>query len=149
MSRSTRGERAVTTAQGKAADRTPARGRALTVLLWILQVVVAGFFLMSAMGKFSNVEPAKSTFEAIGFGDWFRNLVAVLEVAGAAALFVPRLAGPAGLALAGLMVGATLTESFVSGGGVVMPLATLVLCAVIAWGRWESTTRLWAAVTRR
>ncbi|WP_220448216.1 DoxX family protein [Nonomuraea diastatica] len=138
----------MTIAESKA-DRTAASGRALSVVLWVLQVVVAGFFLMSAMGKFANVEPAKSTFEAIGFGDWFRNLVAVLEVAGAVALFVPRLAGLAGLAFVGLMAGATLTELFVSGGGVVMPLTTLALCAVIAWGRRQSTARLRAVVTRR
>ncbi|MEO3796333.1 DoxX family protein [Nonomuraea sp. B10E15] len=138
----------MTTTESKA-DRTAAGGRVLSAVLWFLQVVVAGVFLMSAMGKFSNVEPARSTFEAIGFGDWFRVLVGVLEVAGAVALFVPRLAGLAGLAFVGLMAGATLTESFVSGGGVVMPLTTLVLCAVIAWGRRRSTVRLWTVVTRR
>ncbi|MFG1705124.1 DoxX family protein [Nonomuraea sp. M3C6] len=128
------------------APHTTAAGRLLNVALWILQVAVAGFFVMSAMGKFANAEPSASTFEAIGFGDWFRNLVGVLEVAGAVALFVPRLAGLAGLAFAGLTVCATLTELFVSGGGVVLPLVLLALSAVIAWGRRASTARLWALV---
>ncbi|SEG86988.1 DoxX-like family protein [Nonomuraea solani] len=125
--------------------RQTAAGRVGNVALWVLQVAVAGFFLMSAMGKFTNAEPAASTFEAIGFGDWFRHLVGVLEVAGAAGLLVPRLAGLAGLAFVGLMAGATLTELLVFGGGAVLPLVTLVLCAVIAWGRREST----AALARR
>ncbi|PZG18583.1 DoxX family protein [Nonomuraea aridisoli] len=117
--------------------------RAGNVALWILQVVVAGFFVMSALAKFTNAEPAASTFEAIGLGDWFRHLVGVLEVAGAAGLLVPPLAGPAGLALAALMVCATLTELFVLGGGaVLMPLSLLVLCAVIAHGRRAATARL-------
>ncbi|MFC4123249.1 DoxX family protein [Nonomuraea zeae] len=131
-------------------DRTATTGgRVLNVALWVLQVAVAGFFLMSAMGKFTNAEPAASTFEAIGLGDWFRHLVAVLEVAGAAALFVPRLAGTAALAFVGLMCGATLTEAFVSGGGVFLPLLLLVLSAVIAWGRRASIAALWARLTGR
>ncbi|MET7335128.1 DoxX family protein [Nonomuraea sp. NPDC005650] len=126
---------------------TPTTGRrAANVALWALQVVVAGFFVMSAVSKFANAEPSASTFEAIGWGDWFRYFVGVLEVAGAVALFVPRLAGVAGLAFAGLAVCATLTEVFVSGGSVVLPLVLLALCAVIAWGRRESTARLWAQV---
>ncbi|MFI7610800.1 DoxX family protein [Nonomuraea terrae] len=98
--------------------------------------------MMSAMAKFTNAEPSASTFAAIGLGDWFRHLTGALEVAGAAGLLVPPLAGVAGLALAVLMVCATLTELFVSGGAVVMPLSLLVLCAVIAWGRRAATARL-------
>ncbi|MEU8401394.1 DoxX family protein [Nonomuraea sp. NPDC048892] len=119
------------------------------VALWGLQIVLAGFFLMSAMGKFGNAEPAASTFAAIGWGDWFRNLTGALEVAGAVGLLVPRLAGVAGLAFVGLTACAALVEAFVSGGGVFLPLAVLVLCAVIAWGRRDGTARLWAALSRR
>ncbi|SDK89674.1 DoxX family protein [Nonomuraea jiangxiensis] len=132
---------------------SPARprgaGTVVGIALWALQVVVAGFFLMSALGKFTNAEPSASTFEAIGLGDWFRHFVGVLELLGAVALFVPRLAGPAGLALVALMAGATLTELFVLGGGGVLPLILLALSAVIAWGRRESTARLWSSVTGR
>jgi putative oxidoreductase len=124
----------VTTAQ-----KTGATGRVRNIAFWVLQAVVAGLYLMSAMGKFSNAEPAASTFEAIGWG--------VLETAGAAALFVPPLAGAAALAFVVLMVCATLTEQFVSGGGVVLPLALLVLSAAIAWGRRASTARLWARIS--
>jgi putative oxidoreductase len=127
-------------------NRKTAARRMIDVALWILQVPVAGFFMMSAMAKFTNVEPAASTFEAIGFGDWFRYLVGMLEVAGAVALLVPRLAGLAGLAFAGLTVCATLTELFVAGGGVVLPLVLLMLSVMIAWGRRASTIRLWALV---
>ncbi|WP_433431607.1 DoxX family protein [Nonomuraea sp. CA-141351] len=128
-------------------QKTGVTHRVGNITLWVLQAVVAGFFLMSAMTKFSNAEPAASTFAAIGWGDWFRNLVGVLETAGVVALFVPPLAGAAGLAFVVLMVCATLTEQFVSGGGVVLPLALLALSAVIAWGRRASTARLWARIT--
>ncbi|WP_336213643.1 DoxX family protein [Nonomuraea sp. LPB2021202275-12-8] len=125
------------------------KSRAGNIALWVLQVVAAAWFLIAAAGKFAGAEPAASTFEAIGWGDWFRTLIGALEVAGAVALFVPVLAGLAGMAFAGLMAGAVVTEAFVSGGSVVMPLALLVVSAIIAWGRRDSIVRLWALVTRR
>ncbi|WP_043640082.1 DoxX family protein [Nonomuraea candida] len=124
-------------------------GRLAGVALWALQIVVAGFFVMSAVAKFTNAEPSASTFVAIGLGDWFRHLVGVLEVTGAVGLLVPRLAGVAGLAFVGLMAGAVLTEAFVSGGSVVLPLVMMALCAVIAWGRRSGTARLGAALAGR
>lgn len=132
-----------------ASARPTARGRAGNVALWAVQVVTAGWFLLAAAGKFAGAEQIVATFDALGVGDWFRYLIGVLEIAGAIALLVPRLAGLAGLAFVALMVGATLTQLIVIGGGVVMPLAGLVLSTTIAWGRWRSTTRLWALVATR
>jgi uncharacterized membrane protein YphA (DoxX/SURF4 family) len=123
--------------------------RARTIALWALQVLAAGFFLLAAGAKLTGAEPSASTFEAIGWGDWFRTLVGVLEIAGVVALFVPLLAGLAALAFTGLMAGAVVTEAFVTGGGVVMPLVLLVLSAVIAWGRRDSVARLWTLLTQR
>ena len=124
-------------------------GRVAHIALWVLQAVVAGVFVMSALGKFTGAEPSASTFEAIGLGDWFRHLIGVLEVAGAVALLVPRLAGAAALAFVGLMACAALTEAFMSGGWIVLPLVLLALSAVIAWGRRAGVSRLWARVSGR
>jgi putative oxidoreductase len=131
------------------APQSRTTGRVAHVALWVLQVVLAGFFVMSALGKFTGAEPANSTFEAIGWGDWFRHLTGVLEAAGAVGLVVPPLAGLAGLALVALTACAALTEWLVLGGPGVLPLSVLVLCAVIAWGRRDSTKRLWSLVSRR
>ncbi|MDA0636179.1 DoxX family protein [Nonomuraea sp. MCN248] len=128
----------------------PSTGRRLAGAgLWVLQVVAAGVFLMAALGKFTGAEPSASTFEALGWGEWFRYLVGAVEVVGAVALLVPALSGAAALAFTGLMAGATLTEAFVSGGPVAMPLALLVISGVIAWGRRDRTVRLWRSVSRR
>lgn len=116
--------------------------------LWILQIIAAVMFLVAALGKFADVEPAASTFDAIGFGDWFRDLVGVLELVGLVALLIPRLTGLAALAFVGLMTGATVTESLIPSGGVALPFALLVVCGVIAWGRRKSTTELWALLRR-
>jgi hypothetical protein len=64
------------------------------------------------------------------------------------ALFVPLLTGLAALAFVGLMAGAVVTEAFVTGGGVVMPLVLLMMSAAIAWGRRASLTRLRALATQ-
>ncbi|MFC5814266.1 DoxX family protein [Nonomuraea harbinensis] len=128
-------------------ETRPSAGRRLAGAgLWVLQVVMAGMLLMAAMGKFTGAEPSVSTFEAIGWGDWFRYLVAVLEVAVAVCLLAPPLAGTAALAGAGLMAGAVLTEAFVSGGPVALPLVLLVVSGVIAWGRRDRTDRLWRSL---
>lgn len=120
-----------------------ARARVLTVTLWVFQLVTAAAFLLAAVAKLAGVAQVVATFDAIGLGDWFRYLIAVLEIAGAAALLIPRLAGPAALAFVGLMVGALVTHLAVigSGTGTVVPL--LLLSAVIAWGRRRSTRELW------
>lgn len=125
------------------------RRRARTIALWVLHVLAAGLFLLAAAAKLTGAEPSASTFEAIGWGDWFRTLVGVLEIAGVMALFVPLLTGLAALAFVGLMAGAIVTEAFVTGGGVVMPLVLLVMSAAIAWGRRDSITRLWTLLTQR
>lgn len=116
--------------------------------LWVLQVIAALTFLLAAVGKFTGAEPSASTFEAIGWGVWFRHLVGVVEVAGGAALLVPALAGVAAMVLAGLMAGAVVTEAFVSGGPVAVPLVLLVVSGLIAWGRSDRTAVLWERVAR-
>ena len=124
------------------------RSRFKNIALWVVQVVAALGFLLAALGKFSGDPQIVATFDAIGLGDWFRYLVGALEVAGSGALFIPRLAGVAGLAFVGLMVGAVVTELALA-GPVALPLALLVLSAVVAWGRWRSAARLWAGVRGR
>lgn len=124
------------------------QNRAWNVVLWVVQVVTALGFLFAAVGKFTGDPQITAAFDAIGFGDWFRYLIGVLEVAGAIALFVPRLVGLAGLAFAALMVGATITQ-VVIGMSVVAPVFLLVLSVVVAWGRWPSTRRLWSRLSLR
>jgi uncharacterized membrane protein YphA (DoxX/SURF4 family) len=122
--------------------------RAANAVLWVLQVLAALCFLVAALGKFTGAEPIVATFDAIGVGDWLRYLVGVLETLGALALLVPRLAGLAALAFVGLMVGAAYTELVIADGSGALPLVLLLMCAVVAWGRWRRTAQLWASLVR-
>jgi hypothetical protein len=87
-------------------------------------------------------------FAQIGLGQSLRYLVGALELAGAIGLLVPRLAGVAALGLAGVMVGAVLTQVLIL-DSVVMALTPAFLGGVlglIAWGRWpQHPDRLWTA----
>jgi uncharacterized membrane protein len=75
--------------------------------------------------------------------------VGALELAGAIAMFVPRLTGLAALCFVALMVGAVILTGMVGGGALVAIPATVgAVAAVVAWGRRESTRRLVAQLRR-
>jgi uncharacterized membrane protein YphA (DoxX/SURF4 family) len=117
-------------------------GRGATIALWVLQVLLAAMFLFSGAGKLAGTEQMVELFDKIGFGQWFRYVTGGLEVAGAIGLLIPRLSGLAALGLAGVMVGAVITEAFLS-GVVLLPLVLLVLAAIVARGRRDTIGRLW------
>jgi uncharacterized membrane protein len=62
-------------------------------------------------------------------------VVGVLEVAGAVGLLIPLLSSLAALRLAAVMVGAAMTNQFLLEESPWLPLALLVVAAVIAWAR--------------
>lgn len=106
--------------------------------LWVVQVLVAVFFLVAAAGpKLLGEQTAVEMFAQIGLGQWFRYLVGVLELAGGIGLLIPRLAGPAALGLGGVMVGAAITQLLVLDTPilVITPLILLVVLGVVAYGR--------------
>lgn len=131
------------------ASGTGRRGRVRNVVLWAVQVLTAAGFLLAAFAKITGAPPVVATFDAIGFGDWFRYLIAALEIAGAAALLIPLLSGLAGLAFVALLTGAVVVHLFVIGEGVASALPLLVLAAVVAWGRRRRTAQLVRLLTNR
>jgi DoxX-like family len=123
--------------------------RAGNIGLWTLQVVLAVAYSFSAFGKLTAEAQNVAGFEAMGLGAPGMYAIGVLELAGAIAMFVPRLTGPAALCFVALMIGAV-TLTLVIGGGVLalIPAVVGVLAAVVAWGRRRSTAALLAAVRR-
>ncbi len=54
----------------------PTPGRALNITLWVVQVLLAAFFLAAAAGpKLAGQQYAVEMFTQIGAGQWFRYLV--------------------------------------------------------------------------
>lgn len=125
-----------------------ARARAANVVLWVLQALLAAYFVYSGFLLFGDDFVRK--FDEIGFGQWLRYLTGVLEIAGAIGLLIPRLSGLAALGLVGVMAGAVGTELFlVAKGDAVLPAILLVLSAVVAWFRRDTILALLPSRARR
>ena len=124
------------------------RGHALTIALWVLQVILALQFVMAGFAKLFGDPAMVEMFTNIGIGQWFRYAVGTLEVAGAAGVLVPRFSGLAALGLVCLMVGAIITNLFVLGASPLLPIGLLVVGALVAWGRWPQARPLNAGFGR-
>jgi putative oxidoreductase len=134
-----------------ATTRSAARpgGRAST-LLWAAQIVLAAFFAVAAAPKLAGAQTAVTMFGQIGAGQWLRYLVGTAELAGAAGLLIPRLAGLAAAGLAADMAGASIINAAVLHSAAVA--MTVPLCAaftLIAAARRAQIRDLAAAITRR
>lgn len=119
-----------------------ARGRPLTVTLWVLQIVLAFQFAGAGLLKVIGAPVMVELFDDIGAGQWLRILVGVLEIAGAVGLLIPALSGLAALGLVALMVGATFTNVFVIEQSPLLAVVFLVVSALIAGGRWPQVKAL-------
>ncbi len=124
------------------------RGHALTITLWVLQILVAFQFASGGWLKLSGAPEMMELFATIGAGQWFRVVVGALEIAGAIGLLIPRIAGLAALGLVALMVGAIATNLFILNADPWLPLGLLLVSALIAWGRWPQTKTLARTLTR-
>ena len=138
------------TATTAAATPRRTRSRAANVALWTLQVVIAVIYAFSAFGKLTAEAQNVAGFQAMGLGNTGMYIIGSLELAGAIAMFIPRLTGLAATCFVALMIGAV-TATLAVGGGVLalIPATVLVLVAVLAWGRRDSTRRLIHDVTGR
>ena len=123
--------------------------RAANAGLWTLQVLLAVVYAFSAFGKLTAEAQNVAGFEAMGLGNTGMYIIGALELAGAIAMFVPRLTGLAALCFVALMTGAVIMTLAIGGGALAAIPATVgVVAAVVAWGRRDSTRRLVASVRR-
>jgi uncharacterized membrane protein YphA (DoxX/SURF4 family) len=141
-----------TTATAPATTTTtaPARpGRAANIALWTLQVLTAAVFVFAAIPKITADPMAVAGFAMMGIGPTGMLTIGLLELAGAIALFIPRLTGLAALCQVALMIGAvTTTLVYMDPAMAVMPAIVLVVVAVIAYARRRSTVELITFVRR-
>ena len=127
----------------------PTTARIANVGLWTLQVLLAAVYGFSAFGKLTAEAQNVAGFEAMGMGTTGMYIIGALELAGAIAMFVPRLTGLAATCFVALMIGAVIITLAIGGGALAAIPATVgVLAAVVAWGRRDSTRRLVAQLRR-
>ena len=123
----------------------PAVPRALNIALWVVQVLVAAFFVLAAATPKILGDPVVvQMFDSIGFGQWFRYFTGSLELLGAIGLLIPRLCGLAAAGLACVMIGATLTQVFALGTPAlaITPIVLFVVLATVAWMRRDTVRNI-------
>ena len=111
------------------------QGRIGHIALWIVQVALAGMFLLAGSSKLFGAAAMVGLFDAIGIGQWFRYLTGLIEVGSAVALLVPSFAVFGALALVPTMIGAVATHLFIVGGSPGMPVILLLGSAGVLWAR--------------
>jgi hypothetical protein len=136
------------TTRSTTATTGSARPLAGTIALWVLQVVLAGVFVMAALPKISFDPVAVAGFDLLGLGVPGMVVVGWLELAGAVALLVPRLCGLAATCQIALMIGATVVTAILMPGMIAFPAVVLVLVCVVAWFRRNDTAALLRMVRR-
>ncbi|MGD7706433.1 DoxX family protein [Microlunatus sp. Y2014] len=106
--------------------------RALGIVLWIVQALVALNFAFAGISKLIGDQMQVDMFTTLGAEPWLRLVVGVCEIAGAVGLLIPRLTPLAAACLSLLMIGAVISTLAVIGGSVVLPLVLAVVTATIA-----------------
>jgi uncharacterized membrane protein YphA (DoxX/SURF4 family) len=113
-----------------------------TVVVWVVDVLVAGLFLAVGVPKVFGLETNFFQFAAMrGFPDWIRVVVGVCEIVGAISLLIPRLSAYAALGLAMLMVPAAITQQMSGQPGVYVPLVLCVVLLILAERRNPAAVR--------
>ena len=101
--------------------------KVLTIGTWILQVLIGSLFLFSGASKLFGVTEMVNFFAQVGFGQWLRYVLGVLEVGSAVALFFPEQAFYGAVVLSVSLVG----HSVIHAAVLHRPAAFLVLLLVI------------------
>ena len=113
------------------------RSRVVTVVLWILQVLLAVAFVGAGGAKLAGARDMVDMYNTIGFGQWFRYVTGIIEVGSAVVLLVPRVAVFGALLLACTMIGAIVAHYTVLHVPATGPIILLLVTAVITWLRRE------------
>jgi putative oxidoreductase len=120
---------------------TEASGKGRTIAVWALRVVLGLVFLAVGTTKLTGTGNTIEYFTAIGWGQWFRYLTGVLDIAGSVLLFVPRWTCYGAIVLAcsvgtGTLISLTVLRGNPTWGGpemVAVPLVLTLLAAALAW----------------
>jgi putative oxidoreductase len=102
---------------------------------WSLQIILAMVFLSVGMAKISGVQSSIDMFREIGWGQWLRVFVGILEVsASVLLLFGPYATLGAGLLLIS-MAGAVMAHLWLIGGSIVPALVLGIVAGLVMFMR--------------
>ena len=111
------------------------RGRSGVIALWVVQIALAGMFLLAGGSKLLGAPALVALFDTSGIGQRFRYVTGFIEVGSAIALLVPSIAVYGALALVPTMIGAVAAELFIVGDSAVPPAVLLLGAVGVVWAR--------------
>ena len=111
------------------------RGRSVIIALWVVQIALAGMFLLAGGSKLLGAPAMVTVFNTIGVGQWFRYVTGLIEVGSGIALLVPSIAVLGALLLVPTMIGAVATELFIVGDSAIPPAVLLLAAIGVVWAR--------------
>ena len=104
------------------------------IIAWILQVLLALFFIKAGFDKLKGLEGTMKMFGGLGFPGWFGGFIGAAELLGGIGLLIPRTVRLAALGLIVIMIGAVAVHAFKIPGGLangVPAIVALVLLVVV------------------
>ena len=108
--------------------------------LWAVKIIVALLFAIAGIAKLAGAPQLVAEFAQIGFGQWFRFLTAIIEIAGALLLLWPNSTAFGAVFLVGINAGALVAQIFFLHGDVIHPI---VLGAIVVAIAWTHRNRIW------
>jgi uncharacterized membrane protein YphA (DoxX/SURF4 family) len=96
-----------------------------------LRILLTLAFIGAGGAKIAGVEMMVATFDQIGFSQGFRYVTGVVEVIGAALLWLPRRQVIGAAVLGGTMVGAVLTHLLILGPSAFPAIILGLLCTAV------------------
>ena len=102
-------------------------------LILAIKILVSVAFLGAGLSKLAGVEMMVTTYEEIGFGQWFRYLTGVIEVGSVILLWLGSKQIFGAVLLVCTMLGAVLTHYFILGPSAVPAIVLGLLSAYILY----------------
>ncbi len=110
--------------------------RPKSIAIWVLQILLVFPFLAAGILKLLSNPAWIARFRAYGYPEKFYLLIGLVELLGALALLVPRLAAYGATVLIAVMIGATVTHLLHSEASRALVAAVLmVLLGIVAYAR--------------
>lgn len=112
------------------------------IALWALQVVLTLLFLAASVPKLMSSPGWVARFRGYGYPEKFYLVIGAIELLGAVALLIPRVAAYGATVLITVMIGATVTHwRHSEAPRAVVTLALVLLLAIVAYARRPGSIR--------
>jgi uncharacterized membrane protein YphA (DoxX/SURF4 family) len=112
-----------------------ASGKGRLIILWTLSVLTTLASIVAGGTKLAGVPAMVTMFDKLCVGQWFRYFTGVVELTAGIGLLMSRYAFYAALALAVVMIGATIAQLTVLAASPAAPIVLLFFNGIIAYLR--------------